>query len=119
MRPVGVHSPGFVAETDEIAQEKLWPHYADMFGRIGRERGWPPVTRDKFLAEVQHGALYVGSPETVAKKIARTVRTLGIQRFDMKYSTGPMPHGDLMTCIRLYGEKVIPMVQDMLAEKAA
>jgi probable LLM family oxidoreductase len=119
VRPVGVHSPGFVAETDEIAQEKLWPHYADMFGRIGRERGWPPVTRERFLAEVQHGALYVGSPETVARKITRTIRTLGIQRFDMKYSTGPMPHSDLMACIRLYGERVIPMVQDMLAEKAA
>ena len=119
VRPVGVHSPGFVADTDAIAQEKLWPHYAEMFGRIGRERGWPPVTKDKFLAEVQHGALYVGAPETVARKIARTVKTLGIQRFDMKYSTGPMPHGDLMECIRLYGEKVIPMVQDMLAAKAA
>jgi probable LLM family oxidoreductase len=119
VRPVGVHSPGFVAETDEAAQETLWPHYADMFGRIGRERGWPPVTKDRYLAEVQHGALYVGSPETVARKIARTVKTLGVQRFDMKYSTGPMPHAALMDCIRLYGEKVIPMVQDMLADKAA
>uniref|UniRef100_UPI0035B00A07 LLM class flavin-dependent oxidoreductase n=1 Tax=Tabrizicola sp. TaxID=2005166 RepID=UPI0035B00A07 len=63
VRPIGVHSPGFVAETDEIAQEKLWPHYAEMFGRIGRERGWPPVTKDRYLAEVQHGALYVGAPE--------------------------------------------------------
>jgi probable LLM family oxidoreductase len=119
VRPVGVHSPGFVAETDEIAQEKLWPHYAAMFGRIGRERGWPPVTRDRFLAEVQHGALYVGSPETVARKITKTVKALGIQRFNMKYSTGPMPHSDLMTCIRIYGEKVIPLVQDMLTERAA
>lgn len=119
VRPVGVHSPGFVAETDEIAQEKLWPHYAAMFGRIGRERGWPPVTKDRYLAEVQHGALYVGSPETVARKITKTVKALGIQRFDMKYSTGPMPHSDLMTCIRIYGEKVIPLVQDMLTEKAA
>ncbi|WP_374434364.1 LLM class flavin-dependent oxidoreductase [Tabrizicola sp.] len=119
VRPVGVHSPGFVAETDEKAQEILWPHYADMFGRIGRERGWPPVTKDRYLNEVHHGALYVGSPETVARKIARTVKTLGIQRFDMKYSTGPVPHGDLMDCIRLYGQKVIPMVQDMLADKAA
>lgn len=119
MRPIGVHSPGFVAETDEIAQEKLWPHYAEMFGRIGRERGWPPVTKDRYLAEVQHGALYVGAPETVARKIAKTVKTLGIQRFDMKYSTGPVPHADLMECIRLYGEKVIPMVQDMLADRAA
>ena len=114
VRPIGVHSPGFVAETDEIAQEKLWPHYAEMFGRIGRERGWSPVTKDSYLAEVQHGALYVGSPETVARKIAKTVKTLGIQRFDMKYSTGPVPHGDLMDCIRLYGDKVIPMVRDML-----
>jgi len=119
VRPIGVHSPGFVAETDEIAQEKLWPHYADMFGRIGRERGWPPVTKDRYLAEVHHGALYVGSPDTVARKIARTVKTLGIQRFDMKYATGPMHHSDLMECIRLYGETVIPMVQDMLAETAA
>jgi probable LLM family oxidoreductase len=119
VRPIGVHSPGFVAETDEIAQEKLWPHYAEMFGRIGRERGWPPVTKDRYLAEVQHGALYVGAPETVARKIAKTVKTLGVQRFDMKYSTGPMPHADLMDCIRLYGAKVIPMVQDMLADKAA
>lgn len=115
VRPIGVHSPGFVAETDEIAQEKLWPHYADMFGRIGRERGWPPVTKDRFLAEVQHGALYVGGPETVARKIVKTIKGLGIQRFDMKYSTGPMPHADLMSCLRLYGERVIPMVRDMLA----
>ena len=119
VRPIGVHSPGFVAETDEIAQEKLWPHYAEMFGRIGSERGWPPVTKDRYLDEVQHGALYVGSPETVARKIAKTVKALGIQRFDMKYSTGPVPHADLMECIRLYGEKVIPMVQDMLADRAA
>jgi probable LLM family oxidoreductase len=119
VRPIGVHSPGFVAESDEKAQELLWPHYADMFGRIGRERGWPPVTKDRYLAEVHHGALYVGSPETVARKIARTVKTLGIQRFDMKYSTGPVPHSDLMECVRLYGERVIPMVQDMLADKAA
>ena len=119
VRPIGVHSPGFVAETDEKAQETLWPHYAAMFGRIGRERGWPPVTKDRFLAEAKDGALYVGSPETVARKIAKTVKTLGIQRFDMKYTTGPVPHSDLMECIRLYGEKVIPLVQDMLADKAA
>jgi probable LLM family oxidoreductase len=114
-RPIGVHSPGFVAETDEEAREALWPHYADMFGRIGRERGWPPVTKDRYLAEVTEGALYVGSPETVARKIADTVRALGIQRFDLKYTTGPMPHEQLMDCIRLYGEKVIPMVREMLA----
>ncbi len=117
-RPIGVHSPGFVAETDEAAQEALWPHYADMFGRIGRERGWPPVTKERFLGEVAHGALFVGSPETVARKIARTVRALGVERFDLKYSIGPMPHGELLDCIRLYGERVIPRVRELLAETA-
>ena len=75
-RPIGVHSPGFVAKTDEAAREGLWPHYRDMFGRIGRERGWPPVTKDRFVAEVEQGSLYVGSPETVARKIAAAVRDL-------------------------------------------
>ena len=116
LRPIGVHSPGFVAATDEAAREALWPHYRDMFGRIGRERGWPPVTEERYLGEIAHGALYVGSPETVARKIARTVRGLGLARFDLKYSTGTQPHGDLMEGIRLYGEAVMPMVHDMLAE---
>lgn len=119
LRPIGVHSPGFVAQTDEAAREALWPHYQTMFGRIGRERGWPPVTKDRFIAEVEQGAMFVGSPETVARKIARTVKGLGLARFDMKYSTGPMPHGQLMEGIRLYGEKVIPMVREMLALEAA
>ncbi len=116
VRPIGIHSPGFVAATDEEAREALWPHYAEMFGRIGRERGWPPTTKDRYLDEIAHGSLYVGNPETVARKIASAVRALGVQRFDMKYSTGPVPHGQLLDCIRLYGEKVIPMVQDMLSQ---
>jgi probable LLM family oxidoreductase len=116
VRPIGIHSPGFVAATDEEARETLWPHYAEMFGRLGRERGWPPTTKDRYIAEVEHGSLYVGSPETVARKIASAVRDLGVQRFDMKYSTGPVPHAQLMECIRLYGEKVIPMVKDLLAQ---
>ena len=116
VRPIGIHSPGFVAATDEEAREALWPHYADMFGRIGRERGWPPSTKDRYLDEVAHGSLYVGSPETVARKIAGAVRDLGVQRFDMKYATGPMPHAQLLDCIRLYGEKVIPMVHELLSE---
>lgn len=116
VRPIGIHSPGFVAATDELAREALWPHYAEMFGRIGRERGWPPTTKDRYLDEVEHGSLYVGSPETVARKIASAMRDLGVQRFDMKYATGPMPHAQLMDCLRLYGEKVIPMVHELLAE---
>ena len=117
VRPIGVHSPGFIAATDEEARDAQWPHYQTMFGRIGRERGWPPATRDRYLAEVTEGSLYVGSPETVAKKIAATIRDLKIDRFDLKYATGPMPHEQLITCIRLYGEKVMPMVRDMLTQK--
>lgn len=114
IRPIGVHSPGFVAATDAEAQEILWPHYQTMFGRIGRERGWPPTTKEQYLNEVHSGSLYVGAPETVARKIAATLRDLKIQRFDMKYSTGPVPHAALLTCVQLYGEKVIPMVHEML-----
>ncbi len=116
LRPIGIHSPGFVAATDTEAREALWPHYAEMFGRIGRERGWPPTTKDRYLAEIEHGSLYVGSPETVARKIAAAMRDLGVQRFDLKYTSGPVPHGQLMDCLRLYGEKVIPMVHELLDE---
>ena len=113
--PLGVHSPGHVADTDEIAREQLWPHYKKLHDRIGGERGWSPTTRAQFEAEAAHGSLYVGSPETVAKKIAATARDLGLGRFDMKYSSGPMPHDQLMRSVELYGTKVIPMVHDMLA----
>lgn len=116
VRPIGIHSPGFVGKTDQDARDALWPHYQASFGRIGRERGWPPVTRAKFDAECRDGALFVGSPETVARKIARAVTGLGLQRFDLKYATGPMPHTQLMEGIRLYGEQVIPMVRQMVAE---
>ena len=116
IRPLGVHSPGHIADTDVDAMEQIWPHYKVLHDKIGGERGWPPMTRERFMGEVAHGSLYVGAPETVARKIAATVRTLGLERFDMKYSSGPMPHGLMMKSIRLYGEKVIPMVRDMLAE---
>ena len=116
VRPIGVHSHGFVAATDAAAWEMLWPHYRAMHDRIGGERGWPATTKDRFLAEVAHGSLYAGSPETVARKIAATVRDLGLARFDMKYSSGTLPHGAMMESIRLYGTRVMPMVQEMLAD---
>ncbi len=115
--PIGVHSPGFIADTDDEARELFWPHYARAFGRIGRERGWGPTTRDHYDAEVAHGSLYVGSPDTVARKIAATVAGLGVDRFDLKYSTGPVPHEALLHAIELYGTRVIPMVRELLAER--
>ena len=114
-QPLGVHSPGYIAETDAKAREDLWPHFKALHDRIGRERGWPPSTRENFEREADHGSLYVGSPETVAKKIAATVKTLGLSRFEMKYSSGPLPHDKLMRSIELYATRVMPLVRDMLA----
>jgi probable LLM family oxidoreductase len=113
--PISIHSPGHIAKTDDQAIEELWPNYLDSFGRIGRERGWGPITKDHYLNEVHHGSLYVGSPETVARKIVRAIQSVGVQRFDLKYSNGPMPHSQLMSSIELYGTTVIPLVHDMLA----
>lgn len=116
-QPVGIHSPGHVAETDAIAREQLWPHYSVMQERIGRERGWPPMTREQFEdAAGPDGALYVGSPETVATKIAAAVTALSAERFDLKYSNGTMPHAQLMQSIELYGSAVAPRVRELLGE---
>src|SRR5689334_19188983 len=82
VQKIAVHSPGHIAETDAEAREQVWPHYQAMMSRIGAERGWPPVDRSHFEREVSDGALCVGSPATVAAKIARTVRVLGLARFN-------------------------------------
>ena len=113
--PIAVHSPGFIADTDELAAEQYWPHHRVMRDRIGAERGWPPSNEGEFRQEIQHGSLYLGSVETVAKKLANTITTLGIQRFDLKYSAGTLPHELMMHSIELYGSKVVPMVKDMLS----
>ena len=112
--PIGAHSPGHVAETDDKAKEELWPHYQGLMNRIGRERGWPPVGRDHFEREAAEGALFVGSPQTVAAKIVQTVKDLGLTRFDLKYANGTLPHDRLLNSIELYGTQVAPLVRDAL-----
>ena len=115
-QPVGEHSPGHVAETDEQAREELWPHYKALVDRIGRERGWPPMDRAQFDdAAGPEGALFVGSPETVATKIAFAAKGLGLSRFDLKYGNGGLAHDKLMKSIELYGTRVIPRVRELLA----
>jgi probable LLM family oxidoreductase len=114
-REIGVHSPGYVADTDQQAREELYPDYKRMRDRIGGERGWPPMAPEEFAQEIDYGSLYVGSPETVARKIAATAKALGISRFDMKYSAGTLSHGKMMRGIELYGRKVIPLVREILA----
>jgi alkanesulfonate monooxygenase SsuD/methylene tetrahydromethanopterin reductase-like flavin-dependent oxidoreductase (luciferase family) len=114
--PVGMHSPGFVAETDELAKEIFYAPYKVMRDRIGALRGWPPLKREEFESEVLHGSMYVGSPETVARWIADAVGTLGVSRFDLIYSGGPLPVSARLKAVELYGTKVIPLVRDMLAD---
>ncbi|HET6798692.1 MAG TPA: LLM class flavin-dependent oxidoreductase [Gemmatimonadales bacterium] len=115
--PVGVHSPGHIAETDAQASEQLWPAYEVMRNRIGAERGWPPTSRAEFEHEILAGSLYVGSPETVARKIAETVRALGASRFDLKYSAGTLGHDLLLRSIELYGGEVMPRVREELGAR--
>ena len=116
--PLGMHSPGFLADTDADAAEILYPHFKQIRDTIGALRGWPPVRREEFDAEIADGSLYVGSPETVARKIAGAVRTLGVRRFDLIYTAGPIPASARMRAVELYGKEVVPMVKDMLGRAA-
>jgi probable LLM family oxidoreductase len=114
--PIAAHSPGHVAATDEQARDELWPHYQAMINRIGRERGWPPTSRAHFDREAgPDGALYVGSPDTVAAKIVRTARALELSRFNLKYSAGTLPHASMLKSIELIGREVAPRVRAELA----
>ncbi|MFD8497197.1 LLM class flavin-dependent oxidoreductase [Amycolatopsis sp. NPDC059657] len=113
--PIGMHSPGHIAETDELAMAQHFPHHQAAFAKIGAERGWGPMSRADYDAMAgPRGALFVGSPETVAQKIAWAVRTLGLSRFQLKYGAGALPHEQRLESIRLYGEQVIPRVKELL-----
>src|SRR3954471_10428531 len=115
-QPVGVHSPGHVAGTDEQALDEFWPRYREVIGSVGRTRGFMVPTKEMFLRETgPDGALYVGSPETVAQKIAANLPILGANRFDLKYGMGGLSHEALMTNIELYGKQVVPRVKELLA----
>lgn len=113
-QPVAVHSPGLVAETDEQARALTHDGWLAMRTRLGQERGWPAPAVGDFEREIEGGALYVGSPETVARKIVGTLRTLDVDRFDLKYDQNAVTHQTMMDSIALYGEKVVPLVKDML-----
>lgn len=114
--PIGVHAPGHVAQTDSQALEELWPHFLDQRTRIGKERGWPAPSRQQFEREAgPDGAIFVGSPQTVADKIVRTAKALGLDRFDLKFANGAMPVGQLHASIELIGKQVAPQVRERLA----
>lgn len=112
--PVGMHSPGFIADTDEEAKELYYPSFKVMRDRIGALRGWPPIRREEFDEEVAHGSMYIGSPKTVARRIAAALTSLDVGRFDMIYSAGPVPASARLRTVELYGTQVIPMVREIL-----
>lgn len=114
--PIGMHSPGYIADTDEEAVEKAFPLFKEQMDRIGKTRGWRPLSREHFLNEVKNGSMYVGSPETVAQKIAKAMKTLGVNRFDLVYGFGPVPAKTRLYMVELYGKKVIPRVRELLAK---
>jgi probable LLM family oxidoreductase len=118
-QPIGMHSLGYVAKTDDEALDIQWPYWAKTLEAASRERGWTRPTIRTFQGEIADGALYVGSPETVATKLAANIRLLGLRRFDLAYAVGRVPHEQRMATIELYGQEVIPRVKELLEEPAA
>ena len=112
--PVGMHSPGFVATTDAEAVDIQWPYWQKTLEAASQERGWARPTASRFQDEIAGGSQYVGSPETVATKLAANIRLLGLRRFDLAYATGAVPHEQRMEMIDLYGREVIPRVRELL-----
>lgn len=115
-QPIGVHSPGYIAETDEQALREFWPYHAKQHAKFARERGWGPTSEAQYRRGASPGgALFIGSPETVATKLAMMIKRLGLRRFHLKYSIEDLPHEQSLRTIELYGTKVIPRVRELLA----
>ncbi|MBU5441105.1 LLM class flavin-dependent oxidoreductase [Paenibacillus sp. MSJ-34] len=114
--PIATHSHGFIADSSEQAADLFFPYTQAQMNVIGRERGWPPYTRETFdSARSLRGALYVGDPEYVAEKIVLLRQNLGVNRFFMHIDVGAMPHREIMRAIELLGTKVAPIVRKELA----
>src|SRR5438034_298197 len=111
---VGIHALGYVADNDQQAADEFFLGYARSFTKIGKERGWPPITRRQFEALLQpEGALLVGDPRTVADKILSVSEALGgIERLSFQMSIASLPHAKRMNAIELLGAKVAPTVRN-------
>lgn len=116
-RPVGIHSPGFVADSDEEALELYYPRHKEMYDRIGWMRGRPPVRRSEFDREVAIGSLYVGGAETVARKIAATIAALDLNRFDLLYTVSSMSIQARLRAVELFGSEVAPLVRELTKDQ--
>jgi probable LLM family oxidoreductase len=118
VQPVGQHALGLVAETDEEAADLWWESWKPMVEMMGKERGFYAPTRERYDLELASGALFVGSPETVAQKIVRMTKELRISRFDLKYDLIGLPRDARARTIELLGTEVAPRVREILAKEA-
>jgi probable LLM family oxidoreductase len=116
---VGLHSLAYIADTTEEAIDGFYPGYAESMTKIGRERGWPPMTRSRFEAQAgPEGALIVGSPEDVAQKIIHHSEALGgISRLTFQMDSAGLPHEKLMESIQLIGDRLKPLILHSETEK--
>ncbi|MDX3075540.1 LLM class flavin-dependent oxidoreductase [Streptomyces sp. NPDC088354] len=117
--PIGQHSLGLVADTDEEAADTWWRYWEPVVTALAEERGFYKPTRERYEAEIRDGALYVGSPGTVARKIARTARDLHLSRFDLKYDILHLPRRARARTIELLGREVAPLVRELLTKESA
>ncbi len=110
--PLAVHAHGLVADSSEEAAAVYYPSYAAAMSRIGRERGWGPMTKEQFdWMRSEEGSLVIGDPDTVAKKILRWREILGIERFELHVSVGTMPPEVVHRSIEMLGKEVGPLVR--------
>ncbi|MFG1667852.1 LLM class flavin-dependent oxidoreductase [Streptomyces sp. Y7] len=116
-QPVAQHSLGLIADTDEEAVETWWQYWQPVVVALAEERGFYAPTRERYLAEVDTGALFVGSPETVARKIATMARDLRLSRFDLKYDLMNLPREARTRSIELLGNEVAPRVKELLTKE--
>jgi probable LLM family oxidoreductase len=111
--PLSVHAHGYISDSNDQAAEEYYPSYAAAMTRLGRERGWGPMTKEQFdWMRSPEGSLVLGDVETVAAKILRFKELLGVNRFELHVSVGTVPHDQVLRSIELLGAKVAPIVND-------
>lgn len=118
--PVGINSHGYIASTSQQAADESFPYHQHLMNTLGRERGWPPFTREQFDASLDlRGALVVGDPQQVAEKILFQHGIFGHQRFLLQLSVGTMPHAQIMRAIELLGTQVAPVVREEVRRRTS
>lgn len=109
---VGINSHAFIADTSQEAADQFYPAYSQTMSRIGRERGWPPMSREQYeLMRTPKGSLLVGSPQQVTEKILYEHELFQHTRFLAQMTVGPMPHRQVMRSIELFGTQVAPTIR--------